>query len=158
MSALQTAVAEAEKKIGTEVGVSNWITVDQAMIDQFAETTHDDQWIHVDPERAKRETPFGGTIAHGFLTLSLASRFAYDCFPALPGQAMGINYGFNKVRFLSPVKAGSRVRGRFTLKAVTARSATEMLRENVMTVEIEGQDTPALVAEWLGLAIFAPGS
>lgn len=154
MSALQEALRTSEKLVGTEVGVSNWITVDQAMIDQFAETTHDHQWIHIDPERARSETPFGGTIAHGFLTLSLASRFAYDCFAVMPGQVMGINYGMNKLRFLTPVRAGARLRGRFTLQKVTARKANEMLRENLLTIEIDGEDTPALVAEWLGLAIF----
>jgi acyl dehydratase len=154
MSALQAALAASEKLVGTEIGVSNWITVDQAMIDQFAETTHDQQWIHIDPERAAAETPFGGTIAHGFLTLSLASRFAYDCFSMLPGQVMGINYGMNKLRFLTPVKAGARLRGRFTLQKVTARNATDMLRQNLLTIEIDGVDSPALVAEWLGLAVF----
>lgn len=154
MSALIDALQQSEALIGTEVGVSNWIEVDQTMIDDFAKTTRDDQWIHIDPERAARETPFGGTIAHGFLTLSLASRFAYDCFGMLPGQEMGINYGLNKLRFLMPVRAGSRLRGRFTLQEVKARSETELLRTNILTVDIEGQDTPALVAEWLGLAIF----
>ena len=154
MSALKDAVAQSEALIGTEVGVSNWITVDQEMIDQFAKTTHDMQWIHIDPERAAAETPFGGTIAHGFLTLSLASRFAYDCFSMMPGQVMGINYGMNKLRFLKPVVAGSRLRGRFTLQKVTARNATDLLRENLLTVEIEGEKTPALIAEWLGLAVF----
>lgn len=154
MSALQKALETSEKLVGTEVGVSNWIEVDQAMIDRFAETTHDTQWIHVDPERAAAETPFGGTIAHGFLTLSLASRFAYDCFAMMPGQVMGINYGMNKLRFLTPVKASSRLRGRFTLQKVQKRNATNMLRTNLLTVEIEGMDTPALVAEWLGIAVF----
>ncbi|MDD9720264.1 MaoC family dehydratase [Sulfitobacter sp. PR48] len=154
MSAMQEALAASEKLIGTEVGVSNWILVDQAMIDQFAETTHDMQWIHVDPERAAAETPFGGAIAHGFLTLSLASRFAYDCFSMLPGQVMGVNYGMNKLRFLKPVLAGSRLRGRFTLQAVRARGKEKMMRENLLTVEIEGEETPALIAEWLGLAVF----
>ncbi len=154
MSSLQAALKEAEAQIGTEVGVSNWITVDQAMIDDFAKTTQDEQWIHVDPERAAAETPFGGTIAHGFLTLSLASRFTYDCFETLPGQTMGINYGMNKLRFLMPVRAGSRLRGRFTLQAVTARNATDLLRTNLLTIEIEGEETPALVAEWLGLSVF----
>ncbi|MCZ4254633.1 MaoC family dehydratase [Sulfitobacter sp. G21635-S1] len=151
---MQEALAASEKLIGTEVGVSNWILVDQAMIDQFAETTHDMQWIHVDPERAAAETPFGGAIAHGFLTLSLASRFAYDCFSMLPGQVMGVNYGMNKLRFLKPVLAGSRLRGRFTLQAVRARGKEKMMRENLLTVEIEGEETPALIAEWLGLAVF----
>jgi acyl dehydratase len=136
MSSIKTAVEEATAKIGTEVGVANWITVDQKMIDDFAKTTFDEQWIHVDPERAAKETPFGGAIAHGFLTLSLASRFAYDCFA------------------MKPVVAGSRLRGRFTLKDVSARDATSMLRTNILTIEIEGEETPALIAEWLGLAIF----
>lgn len=158
MSAIDDAFAASQKQIGTEVGVSNWITVDQAMIDRFAETTHDDQWIHVDPDRAAKETPFGGAIAHGFLTLSLGSRFAYDCFDMLPGQVMGINYGFNKLRFLKPVVAGSRLRGRFVLANVSKRTATELLRENTLTIEIEGSDTPALVGQWLGLAVFAEAS
>lgn len=154
MSSLAKAIEYHQSLIGTEVGVSNWITIDQQMIDNFAKTTHDEQWIHVDPERAARETPFGGAIAHGFLTLSLGSRFAYDCFDLLPGQVMGINYGMNKMRFLKPVVAGSRVRGRFTLIDAKARDATSMLRTNALTVEIEGEETPALVAEWLGLAVF----
>ena len=156
MATIDDALAAAQARIGTEVGVSNWIRVDQAMIDRFAETTHDTQWIHVDPVRAAAETPFGGAIAHGFLTLSLASRFAYDCFAMLPGQVMGINYGFNKLRFLSPVLAGSNLRGRFVLQAVEKRKPTELLRTNALTIEIEGSQTPALVAEWLGLAVFAP--
>jgi acyl dehydratase len=154
MSHIETAKAEMEAQIGQEVGVSNWITVDQPMIDKFADVTHDDQWIHIDPVRAAAETPFGGTIAHGFLTLSLASRFSYDCFPMLPGQVMGINYGLNKLRFLNPVKAGSRVRGRFVMKTVTQRNATDLLRETVLTVEIEGAETPALIADSLGLSVF----
>ncbi|MDB9706990.1 MaoC family dehydratase [Planktotalea frisia] len=154
MSSLQTAFTQSQALVGTEVGVSNWITVDQEMIDTFAKTTHDEQWIHVDPERAAAETPFGGTIAHGFLTLSLASRFAYDCFSLMPGQVMGINYGMNKLRFLMPVRAGSKLRGRFTLVDVKARSATDLLRTNTLTIEIDGEETPALVAEWLGLAVF----
>ena len=154
MAAIDDALVKTEALIGSEVGVSNWITVDQTMIDAFAAVTHDEQWIHVDPERAAAETPFGGTIAHGFLTLSLASRFAYDCFSLMPGQVMGINYGFDKLRFLSPVLAGSRLRGRFVLAAVRKRNKKELLRENTLTIEIDGQETPALVARWLGLAVF----
>ncbi len=154
MSSLQNALDASKAQIGTEVGISNWITVDQQMIDEFAKTTHDEQWIHIDPERAAKETPFGSTIAHGFLTLSLASRFAYDCFTEMEGQVMGINYGMNKLRFLMPVRAGSRLRGRFTLQDASARNATDLLRTNILTIEIEGEQTPALVAEWLGLAIF----
>ncbi len=154
MAAIDDAFEASRALVGKEVGVSNWITVDQKMIDGFADITHDDQWIHVDPERAAAETPFGGAIAHGFLTLSLASRFAYDCFDRLPGQTMGVNYGFDKLRFLSPVRAGSRLRGRFVLADVRKRNHTDLLRENTLTIEIEGQETPALVAQWLGLAVF----
>ena len=154
MAHIDDALTQYSALVGQEVGVSNWITVDQKMIDDFARTTHDEQWIHVDPVRAAAETPFGGAIAHGFLTLSLASRFVYDCFDLLPGQKMGINYGFNKLRFLSPVLAGSRLRGRFVLSSIVKRSDTELLRENAMTIEIEGRETPALVADWLGLAVF----
>jgi acyl dehydratase len=157
MTPAQTAAQIAHTKIGQEVGLSDWITVDQPMIDAFAHTTLDDQWIHVDPARARRDTPFGGTIAHGFLTLSLASRFAYDCFDMEPGQTMGINYGFNKLRFLTPVPAGAALRGRFVLTAVTLRSDTELLREHQLTIEIKDSPSPALIAQWLGLAIFAPG-
>ncbi len=155
MSAIAAEKSRLEALIGTEIGVSNWITVDQAMIDAFAQTTQDDQWIHVDPVRAAAETPFGGTIAHGFLTLSLASRFAYDCFDTAPGQVMGINYGFNKLRFLTPVTAGARLRGRFILSSVAQRDATQLLRETTLIIEIEGVEAPALVAEWLGLTVFA---
>ena len=154
MSSLQNAYDLSKTLIDTEVGVSNWITIDQPMIDQFATTTQDEQWIHIDAERAANETLFGGTIAHGFLTLSLASRFAYDCFSMMDGQVMGINYGINKLRFLMPVRAGSRLRGRFTLQDVKARSATDLLRTYILTIEIGDEKTPALVAEWLGLAIF----
>lgn len=155
MSALQAALEKVRPLIGTELGVADWVTVDQKMIDDFAHTTLDTQWIHVNPERAAAETPFGGSIAHGFLTLSLASNFVYQCMPELPGQVMGVNYGFDKLRFAAPVVAGSRVRGRFILKDAAARSATEMMRTTLLTIEIEGKDKPALVAEWLGLAVFA---
>lgn len=155
MSALDDALKAGEAQIGTEVGLSDWITVDQAMIDKFAETTHDEQWIHVDPVRAAAESPFGGTIAHGFLTLSLASRFSYDCFSMLPGQVMSINYGMNKVRFLNPVRAGSKLRGRFVMKSIAARNERELLRTNILTIEIEGEETPAAVVEALGVLVFS---
>ncbi|MEP5630924.1 MAG: MaoC family dehydratase [Tateyamaria sp.] len=151
---MSKALATLTAQIGQEIGVSDWITVDQAMIDQFAATTHDDQWIHVDPDRAAHDTPYGGTIAHGFLTLSLASRFAYDCFPVLCGQSMSINYGFDRLRFVSPVCAGQRVRGRFTLLNAARRKPQELLRTCELCIEIDGQTAPALVAEWLGLILF----
>ncbi len=102
-------------RIGREAGASSWITLDQAVIDRFADLTGDRQFIHVDPGRAAAETPFGGTIAHGFLTLSLLSRMGAEALPPLAGRVRGINYGFDRVRFLAPVPAGGRVRGRFVL-------------------------------------------
>ncbi len=140
--------------IGQEVGVSRWITVDQARIDAFARITEDEQFIHVDPEAAKH-TPFGGTIAHGFLTLSLASAMSYDAVEPLDGVVMGVNYGFDKLRFLAPVPAGSRIRGRFRLLSAENKGAqdgvTRWLLKHELTVEIEGADKPALIAEWLGM-------
>ena len=142
--------------IGTEVGVSDWITVDQARIDAFADITEDRQFIHVDPEAAKA-TPFGGTIAHGFLTLSLLSRMSFDGVAPLEGVAMGVNYGFDKVRFLAPVPSGARVRARFKLLGADDKGANggvaRWLLKHEVTVEIEGGDKPALIAEWLGMQV-----
>lgn len=147
-----TKPSDLPSLIGQEVGLSRWITVDQARIDAFARTTEDEQFIHVDPERA-RTTPFGGTIAHGFLTLSLASAMSYDALAPLDGVVMGVNYGFDKLRFLAPVPAGSKVRGRFKLLSAEAKGAddgvTRWLLKHELTVEIEGADKPALIAEWL---------
>lgn len=154
MTFIQDALAQSQSRIGSELGVSNWITVDQTMIDQFADTTQDTQWIHTDPQRAAAESPYGATIAHGFLSLSLASRFGRDCLSWFPGQVMSLNYGMNKLRFLAPVKSGARLRGRFTLRNVTARNDAELLREIELKIEIEGAEKPALVAEWLTLGIF----
>jgi acyl dehydratase len=152
---LTLTIAELEARKGQEVGLSPWLLVDQKRIDAFAEVTGDHQFIHVDPEAAKTQTPFGGTIAHGFLTLSLLSRMAMDALPQVAGRVMGINYGFEKIRFLSPVVSGSRIRGRFHLIEVIRRSETEALTRHHVTVEIEGREKPALVAEWLGLSILA---
>lgn len=149
------ALKEQHAQIGQDVGCANWIEVTQDMIDQFAAVTHDDQWIHVDPARAKTDTPFQSTIAHGFLTLSLCSRFAYDVLPFADGQTMGINYGFDRLRFVSPVLPGQRVRGRFSLNDITRRKPCELMRRHHLTVEIEGTQSPALVADWLSLAIFS---
>ncbi|MBX3524263.1 MAG: MaoC family dehydratase, partial [Xanthobacteraceae bacterium] len=115
----------------------------------------DHQFIHIDVERAKKETPFGGTIAHGFLTLSLLAPMGYDALPTLSNRAMGINYGLDKVRFLNPVRAGSRVRAHYKLADVTQRSPKELLFKYEVTVEIEGQERPALIAESLGMAVLA---
>jgi acyl dehydratase len=141
--------------VGKEVGVSSWHKVDQKRIDVFADATEDHQFIHIDPERAARETPFGATIAHGFLTVSLLSVFSSEALPKIDGVAMGVNYGFDKLRFVSPVKAGSQVRGRFTLTEAKMRSPKELLSRTSVSVEIDGESKPALVADWLGLMYFA---
>ncbi|WP_375459172.1 MaoC family dehydratase [uncultured Enterovirga sp.] len=140
-------------RIGQELGVSPWRVVTQADLDAFAQVTDDHQFIHVDPARAAAETAFGGTIAHGFLTLSLLSAFGREALPAIAGRRMGVNYGFDRVRFLSPVASGAKVRGRFVLLDATKRSADEILLRYRVTVEIEGGAKPALVADWLTLAI-----
>lgn len=145
-----TRTDELQDLIGQEVGVSKWFEVTQARIDAFADCTEDRQFIHVDPEAAKA-TPFGGTIAHGFLTLSLASAMSYDAVSPLDGVVMGVNYGFDKLRFLAPVPAGSRVRGRFKLLSAEDRGGGRWLLKHELTVEIDGGDKPALIAEWLGM-------
>ena len=137
-------------KVGREVGVSDWILIDQARIDRFAEVTEDPQFIHIDPEAAAR-TPFGGTIAHGFLTLSLLSRMAADAMLVPETVRMAVNYGFEKVRFIAPVRSGKRVRGRFALAAMEEKKPGQWRFVHEVTVEIEGEDKPALQADWIGL-------
>ena len=141
---------ELQSLIGTEVGVSSWIEIDQARIDAFAEVTNDHQFIHVNPELAK-QTPFGTTIAHGFLTLSLASGMSYEAVAPLEGVVMGVNYGFDKLRFLAPVPVNSKVRGRFKLMSAEDKGNGRWLVKHELTVEIEGGDKPALIAEWLAM-------
>jgi acyl dehydratase len=141
--------------VGKEVGVSSWHLIDQPRIDTYADVIEDHQFIHVDPERAKRETAFGTTIAHGFLTMSLMSIMSYEVMPVIAGTTMGVNYGFDKLRFISPVRSGKRVRGRFVLAEAKLRKPTELQSRTNVTVEIEGEDKPALVADWLGLIYFA---
>ena len=144
------ALDEIRDRIGREVGVSSWLTVDQPRIDAFAAATEDRQFIHVDPEAAA-QTPFGGTIAHGFLSLSLLSRMAAEATLLPDGLKMAVNYGFDRVRFLAPVKSGKRVRGRFVLDSVDEKAPGQLLMRHKVTVEIEGESKPALTAEWLGL-------
>ena len=134
--------------IGEEVGVSSWHLIDQARIDAFASVTDDHQYIHVDREKAA-ETPFGGTIAHGFLTLSLLSAMGLEAQPKIKGSRLGINYGFDRVRFLSPVKAGKRIRGRFVLGGINEAKPGEVDLHWQVTVEIEEERRPALKADWL---------
>ena len=141
---------EIRAQVGNEVGTSSWLTIDQDRIGTFADATEDHQFIHVDPEAAAN-TPFGGTIAHGFLTLSLLSRMAADAMLIPEDVKMAVNYGFDRVRFLSPVKSGKRVRGRFALDSIEEKAPGQWLLRHNVTVEIEGEDKPALTAVWLGL-------
>ncbi|MDP3895101.1 MAG: MaoC family dehydratase [Mesorhizobium sp.] len=136
---------------GKELGVSSWITVDQKMIDAFAETTGDRQWIHVDVERAKRESPFKAPVAHGYLTLSLIAAMSYDIGAMPQGTAAAFNYGLDKVRFLTPVKAGQKVRMRSTLVSFEEKAPGQFLMKSSNTVEIEGEEKPALIAETLAM-------
>lgn len=137
---------DLQAKVGEAIGTSEWFLIDQDRIDRFADTTEDHQFIHVDPEAAKA-TPFGGTIAHGFLTLSMLA----PCMTALdqPETTMSVNYGFNKVRFLTPVKSGKRIRGHFTLLELAEKRPGQWQQTVEATIEIEGEAKPALIAEWI---------
>ena len=143
--------ADLESMIGQDVGVSDWALIDQDKINAFADVTYDPYFIHIDPARAKQETSFGGSIAHGFLTLSMLSAMAYDALPDIKGRTVRMNYGFDKIRFLSPVPAGSRIRGRFRIASVQRKPGQAVVKYAV-TVEIEGKEKPALAAEWLTIA------
>jgi len=138
---------------GKVIGRSNLITVDQKMIDGFCDVTGDYQFIHSDPKRAKQDTPYGGSIAHGFLTLSLITQMYKDHVPQLAGHEVIINYGLEKIRFLAPVPSGSAIRGVFTLKSLTLRREGQYLAKNAVEVTIDGQDKPAMVGIWLTLLI-----
>jgi acyl dehydratase len=142
-----TTIRELEARVGQEVGVSPWVDITQERIDTFAKAIEDFQWIHVDPARAKG-SPFGGTIAHGFLTLSLLSHLSEATF-SFSDRKMGINYGLNRVRFTSPVPVGSRVRARFTLSKFEKIENGVQVTWNT-TIEMDGTPKPALVAEWIG--------
>ena len=148
-------LANVSDFLGHELGVSGWMTVDQSRIDQFAECTGDHQWIHVDVARANRESPFGGPIAHGYLTLSLIAPLAMEIGVVPKDAIAGFNYGLDKVRFLAPVKAGERVRLRVVLLGVEPKDAGGLVIKTRNTLEIEGSDKPALIAE--ALALLIPG-
>jgi len=141
-------VGDLVKHVGEEIGASSWTLLDQARINEFAHCTGDHQWIHVDAERAARESPFGGTIAHGFLTLSMLSRLSHDCFEIRGDFKMRINYGLNRVRFPAPVPAGSRIRPRFTLQSLDEFDEGYQAVW-VVSIEVEGGRKPALYAEWV---------
>ncbi|MCL6728602.1 MaoC family dehydratase [Sphingomonas hankyongi] len=144
------SIDEIRARIGDEIGVSSWLTVDQPRIDAFADATEDHQFIHVDPQAAAM-VGLGGTIAHGFLSLSLLSRMAADAMLLPDGMKMAVNYGFDRVRFIAPVRSGQRVRGRFILDSAEEKAPGQLLLSHTVTVEIEGEDKPALIASWLGL-------
>jgi acyl dehydratase len=152
----ESVLADLQSKIGTDTKIGEWLKVDQARINQFADATGDHQWIHVDPERAKRESPFGDAVAHGFLTLSLIPGLTGSVTgeaPPYPGVKLGVNYGLNRVRFPSPVKVGSQVRARSTLKEVQdVGAALQMVTE--VTIEVQGQDKPCCVAETVSRLYF----
>ncbi len=144
------SLEEIGARVGTDLGASEWIEISQHSIDIFADVTGDHQFIHVDPEAAAK-TPFGGTVAHGFLTLSLLSRMAADAMLRPAEMKMGVNYGFERVRFMAPVRSGKRVRGRFRLDHFEEKRPGQWQFVHNVTVEIEGEDKPALVADWIGL-------
>ncbi len=155
--AAAAALEKFQAKIGTEDGAGDWFEISQERINQFADVTEDHQFIHVDPERAK-DTPFGGTIAHGFLTLSLLVPLS-SSIPNDPetvkGVIMGVNYGFDKIRFIAPVPSGSRVRASSVLKDVELKGTNQLQVTRTYTVEIEGSDKPAIVADWITRLTYA---
>jgi acyl dehydratase len=146
------SLADIRSRVGQEIGISSWLSIDQARIDVFAEATEDRQFIHVDPAAAA-QTPFGGAIAHGFLTLALLSRMGAEAMLIPEGVKMAVNYGLDRVRFLAPVRSGSRVRGRFVLDSVEEKARGQVLLRHTVTVEIEGETKPAMTAIWLGLLV-----
>jgi len=146
------SLADIRSRVGQEIGISSWLSIEQARIDVFAEATEDRQFIHVDPAAAA-QTPFGGAIAHGFLTLSLLSRMGAEAMLIPEGIKMAVNYGLDRVRFLAPVRSGSRVRGRFVLDSVEEKARGQVLLRHTVTVEIEGETKPAMTAIWLGLLV-----
>jgi acyl dehydratase len=153
MSLDNYSVATIGDFVGREIGVSNWVVIDQARIDAFAECTGDKQWIHVDVERAKRESPFGGTIAHGYLTLSLLAAMSMEVGIVPKDASAGLNYGLDKVRFMTPVKAGASVRNRMTLVSAESKGNGRVLIKTMNELQIDGEDKPALIAETLAMIV-----
>ena len=151
MSNAAAAFEKLNGLIGNDSATGDWFEITQDQINDFADCTHDHQFIHVDPERATRDGPAGGPIAHGFFTLSMLSYFAYETELWPEGTAYGMNYGLNKVRFIAPMPIGKRVRMRFVLKGFEPHSSGGFLMTNECTAEVEGQARPAMVAEWLGI-------
>lgn len=151
---LTISADNVDQHVGEEIGVTDWFEIDQQRVADFADATLDHQFIHLDPERAAAETPFGGTIVHGFLTLSLLPYFMNQgCGIEIPGSKMLINYGLDKVRFLQPVAVGKRVRGRSVLASAQEKKPGQFLFQIDFTVEIEGEERPALIAQWLAMVL-----
>ncbi|MEL6792209.1 MAG: MaoC family dehydratase [Pseudomonadota bacterium] len=150
--------AEMPNKIGEHLGTSDWLTIEQSMVNQFAECTLDNQWIHVDPERASRESPFGGPVAHGYLTLSLVAGLSMQLGVAPKGTAAALNYGLEKVRFLTPVLVGARVRLHVKLAGFEEKAPGQFLTTFENTLEVEGAEKPALIATTLAMLVPAPGA
>ncbi len=142
------------EKTGKKIGCSKWFLINQSLIDNFALTTMDNQFIHNDPQRASNETPFGTTISHGLLVLSLSTKFKIEATPKVSGEKMKINYGFNKIRFTNPVNCNNKIRGVFLLQEVTKKSNNKILFNYKLTTEIKGKEKPALICDWLSLSIF----
>ena len=153
MNINEYSITTIEDFVGRELGVSDWVVVDQARIDAFAQCTGDTQWIHVDVERAKRESPFGGTIAHGYLTLSLLASLAIEIGIIPKDASAGLNYGLDRVRFMTPVKAGARVRNRVTLLTVERKGGGRVIVKTMNELQIDGEDKPALIAETLAMLV-----
>ena len=151
-------LAGLNERIGQELGMSDWVTIDQRRIDTFASCTGDHQWIHVDVERAKRESPFRSPIAHGYLTLAMVAPLAMQIGVIPTDAAAGLNYGIDKVRFLAPVPAGARVRLRVVLAGLEPREGGQVIMKTQNTLEVEGSEKPALVAETLSLLLPAAGA
>lgn len=150
------SMADVALLMGGELGVSRWFEITQKRIDAFAAVTEDEFFIHTDPERARAAAPYGGTIAHGFLTVSLIAAMAYDAVPRVEAADRAVNYGFDRLRFVSPVPSGSRVRGHFKLTGMQLDKPGEITLTMQVTVEIEGKDRPALVADWITRQYFNP--
>ena len=151
-------LAALNQRVGQELGMSDWVTIDQPRIDSFAACTGDHQWIHVDAERAKRESPFRGPVAHGYLTLAMVAPLAMRIGVIPTDAAAGLNYGIDKVRFLAPVPAGARVRLRVVLAGLEPREGGQVIMKTQNTLEVEGSEKPALVAETLSLLLPAAGA
>ena len=149
MNLLNEEFLKYQKKIGQKFGPTDWIQITQNKIDEFAHLTQDTQFIHIDPIKAEQHSPFGKTIAHGFLVLSFASKFALDVFPEIKKNEVRINYGFNKIRFLCPVEVDSNIRGNFILKNTEKKNELSIINTYEVSIEIQTKKKPAIVSEWI---------